>query len=72
MAETSQYGNLAALAGLDPDHALVRFAKAEHDRLMRRLGGQASEREAWLVALCVQRAVEIEAARKPPALGPEC
>jgi hypothetical protein len=61
MAETPRYGHLAALAGLDPDHALVRLAEAEHDRLMRRLGGQVSEHEAWLVELCVQRAVEIEA-----------
>jgi hypothetical protein len=62
MAESRRWGHLAALAGLDPDHPLVKVAEAEHDRLMRRLGGQASERETWLVALCVRRAVELAAA----------
>ena len=52
MAEFPTRGHLAALAGLDADHPLVEVAEAEHDRLMRRLGGQASERETWLVALC--------------------
>ena len=61
MAEPPRYGHLAALSGLDADHPLVRVAEAEHDRLMRRLGGEASEREAWLAELCVQRAVEIAA-----------
>jgi hypothetical protein len=61
MPEATKYAPLADLTGLDADHPLVKLAEAEHARLMRRLGGRASEREAWLVVLCVQRAVEIEA-----------
>jgi hypothetical protein len=64
------------IAGLAADHPLVKLAEAEHARLMKRLGGQASVREQWLVALCVQRAVQleaslsrIEAALLPPAKG---
>jgi hypothetical protein len=54
---------LAVLAGLPPDHPWVRIAQNEHTRLMRRLGGEASEREQWPVALCVRRRVELEIAR---------
>jgi len=69
MAEPTQFGDLAVLAGLSPDHPLARLAEDEHARLMRRLGGEASERETWLVMLCVQRAVELAAAREvPPAV----
>lgn len=55
--------DLAQLAGLPPDHRLVRIAVAEHERLMRKLDGEASERERWLLMLCVQRAMEIAALR---------
>jgi len=48
----------------------------EHARLMQRLRGTATVREQWLVALCVQRAVQLEAALSrieaallPPAKG---
>ena len=68
MADPQQFGDLAVLAGLEPDHPLARLAADEYGRLMRRLGGEASEREMWLVMLCVQRAVEFEASRGD--LGP--
>jgi hypothetical protein len=67
MPETPPYTTLAALAGLAADHPLVKLAAAEHERLMRRLGGHASEREQWLVALVVQRTVELEATLHPDA-----
>lgn len=60
---------LARLADLPPDHRLVRIAVAEHDRLMRKLGGEASEREQWLVMLCVQRAMEIAALQHKIRVG---
>ena len=59
---TKTYGHLAALAGLPPTHRLVRLAEREHRRLMRSLGGTASERELWLIEQCVLRLVEREAA----------
>ena len=62
MTEPADYAPLAALAGLAADHPLVKLAEAEHARLMRRLGGKASARETWLVALAVQYRVELEAA----------
>ena len=61
MADQPNYSHLAALAGLPDDNPLVRLAATEHAALMQKLGGQASEREMWLVALCVQRAVELAA-----------
>jgi hypothetical protein len=63
MGKPPDFGHLAALAELAPDHPWVRIAQDEHARLMRRLGGEASEREQWRVALCVQRRVELEIAR---------
>jgi hypothetical protein len=42
IAETPRYGHLGALAGLDPNHPLVKVTEAEHDRLMQRLERQAS------------------------------
>jgi hypothetical protein len=62
MTETAGYQPLAALAGLDADHPLVELAEAERARLMQRLRGTATVRERWLVELCVQRAVQLEAA----------
>ncbi|HME24243.1 MAG TPA: hypothetical protein VKI44_23415 [Acetobacteraceae bacterium] len=47
MAEPSRHGHPAALAG-DPGHPLVKVAEAQHEQLMRRRGGEASERDAWL------------------------
>jgi hypothetical protein len=76
MTETAGYQPLAALAGLDADHPLVELAEAERARLMQRLRGTATVRERWLVELCVQRAVQLEAALSrieaallPPAKG---
>ena len=62
MPDPADYAHLAALAGLAPDHPLVQLAAAEHARLMRKLGGEATEHEAWLVAIAVQYRVELEAA----------
>jgi hypothetical protein len=59
MGKPPDFGHLAGLAGLATDHPWVCVADAEYARLMRRMGGEASEREAWLVALCVLRRVEL-------------
>ena len=65
MPTTAAYAPLTELAkraGLAVDDPLVALAEAEQTRLMQRLGGEASDREAWLVALCVQYRVQLEAA----------
>lgn len=64
MTGSSHYAPLAQLAGLDPDHPLVRAADAERALPRDRLGETLTEREAWLAELVVQRTVEREAARQ--------
>jgi hypothetical protein len=65
MMPEHDFRQMAELAGLDADHHLVHAAEREHTRLLHKLGSELTDREAWLVMQLVQRAVEIEAMRRP-------
>jgi hypothetical protein len=64
MARGSHYDAIAQRAGVPVRSRIVRFAEADRAEVISRMGGEpVTDRERFLVELCVQRAVALELAR---------